>query len=144
MPRLCFWSRVRICPRKCFGARASRNFDAHYENDVRKCARTFRQMNNPIYLLTFVAALGSGLVAGIFFAFSNFVMRALARIPHGIAAMQSINVVVLNGWFFAVFFGTAGCCLALTISSFVRWQNAGLGSAPAGLLLYIIYTCVAI
>src|SRR5438552_18862280 len=77
MPRLCFWSRVRICPRKFFGARSSRNFDAHYENAVRKCARTFRQMNNPIYLLTFVAALGSGLVAGIFFAFSNFVMRAL-------------------------------------------------------------------
>jgi hypothetical protein len=32
-------------------------------------------MNNPIHLLTFVAALGSGLVAGIFFAFSNFVGR---------------------------------------------------------------------
>jgi uncharacterized membrane protein len=55
-------------------------------------------MNNPIYLLTFVAALGSGLVAGIFFAFSNFVMKALARVSpaQGIAAMQSINVVVLN------------------------------------------------
>ena len=30
---------------------------------------------NPIHLLTFIAALGSGLVAGIFFAFSNFVMK---------------------------------------------------------------------
>jgi uncharacterized membrane protein len=49
----------------------------------------------------------------------------LARIPpaQGIAAMQSINVVVLNRWFFAVFFGTAVCCLALAISSFVRWKN---------------------
>src|SRR4029453_8846365 len=64
-------------------------------------------MNNPIYLLTFVVALGSGLVAGIFFAFSNFVMKALARVPaaQGIAAMKSINVVVLNKWFFAVFLG---------------------------------------
>jgi len=102
----------------------------------------FRQMNNPIYLLTFVAALGSGLVAGIFFAFSNFVMRALARIPpaQGIAAMQSINVVVLNRWFFAVFFGTAVCCLALAISSFVRWQKPGAGYLLVGSLLYLIGT----
>ena len=55
-------------------------------------------MNNPIYLLTFAAALGSGIVTGILFAFSNFVMKALARVPlaQGISAMQSINVVVLN------------------------------------------------
>ena len=67
-------------------------------------------MNSPIYLLTFVAAVGSGVVAGIFFAFSNFVMKALARVPpaQGIAAMQSINVVVLNRWFFAVFFWDRG------------------------------------
>jgi uncharacterized protein (TIGR02246 family) len=102
----------------------------------------FRQMNNPIYLLTFVAALGSGLVAGIFFAFSNFVMRALARIPpaQGIAAMQSINVVVLNRWFFAVFFGTAVCCLALAMSSFVRWPKPGAAYLLVGSLLYLIGT----
>src|SRR5205823_12746917 len=117
-------------------------FNAHYENGVGKCARTFRQMNNPIYLLTFVVALGSGLVAGIFFAFSNFVMRALARIPpaQGVAAMQSINVVVLNKWFFAVFFGTAVCCLVLAISSFVRWQKPGAGYLLVGSLLYLIGT----
>jgi len=99
-------------------------------------------MNNPIYLLTFVAALGSGLVAGIFFAFSNFVMKALARVTpaQGIAAMQSINVVVLNRWFFAVFFGTAACCLALAIASFVRWQRPGAGYLLAGSLLYLIGT----
>ncbi len=97
---------------------------------------------NPIHLLTFIAALGSGLVAGIFFAFSNFVMKALARVPpaQGVAAMQSINVVVLNKWFFAVFFGTAVCCLALAITSFVRWQRPGAGYLLAGSLLYLIGT----
>jgi uncharacterized membrane protein len=97
---------------------------------------------NPIHLLTFIAALGSGLVAGIFFAFSNFVMKALARVPpaQGVAAMQSINVVVLNKWFFAVFFGTAVCCLALAIASFVRWQRPGAGYLLAGSLLYLIGT----
>jgi uncharacterized membrane protein len=107
-----------------------------------QCGRTFRQMNNPIYLLTFVVALGSGLVGGIFFAFSNFVMKALARVPpaQGIAAMQSINVVVLNKWFFAVFFGSAVCCLALAITSIVLWQKPGVGYLLIGSLLYLVGT----
>jgi ketosteroid isomerase-like protein len=59
-------------------------------------------MKDPISILTFVAALSCGLVAGIFLAFSNFIMRALGSVPpnSGIAAMQSINVMVLNRWFF--------------------------------------------
>ncbi len=99
-------------------------------------------MNNPIYVLTFVSALGSSLVAGIFFAFSNFVMKALARVPpaQGIEAMQSINVVVLNRWFFALFFGTAVGCLALAVFSFVRWQRPGTGYLLVGSLLYLIGT----
>jgi uncharacterized protein (TIGR02246 family) len=99
-------------------------------------------MKNPSFVLAFVSALGSGLVAGIFFAFSNFVMKALARVPpvQGIAAMQSINVVVLNRWFFVVFFGTAVCCLALAITSFVRWQKPGAGYLLAGSMLYLIGT----
>jgi Predicted integral membrane protein len=93
-------------------------------------------------ILIVVSALRSGLVGGIFFAFSNFVMKALARVPptQGVAAMQSINVVVLNRWFFAVFFGTALCCLALAITSFVRWQKSGAGFLLVGSLLYLIGT----
>ena len=51
-----------------------------------------------LFALTLVSALGCGLVAGIFFAFSAFMMKALSRLPpeEGIAAMQSINVAVLN------------------------------------------------
>ena len=62
-----------------------------------------------IFALEFFAALGTGLMAGFFFAFSDTVMGALRRLPQaaGISAMQSINVVVLNPLFFAVFFGTA-------------------------------------
>ena len=59
--------------------------------------------------LTLLAALGSALMAGTFFAFSNFVMPALGKLPdqQGIAAMQSINQVVLNPIFLTVFTGTA-------------------------------------
>ena len=47
---------------------------------------------------TFLAAIGSGLIAGVFFAFSTFVMRALGRRPptEGMAAMQAINVAVIR------------------------------------------------
>jgi uncharacterized membrane protein/ketosteroid isomerase-like protein len=99
-------------------------------------------MKDPISVLTLVAALGCGLVAGIFFAFSNFVMRALGSVPStsGIAAMQSINVVVLNRWFFAAFFGTAACCLILVIASFVYWQRPGAAYLLLAGLLYLVGT----
>src|SRR5262245_56483306 len=43
--------------------------------------------------LTVIAALGAALSAGVFFAFSTFVMQALRRLPdeQGLAAMQAIN-----------------------------------------------------
>ena len=57
------------------------------------------------FVTLFTAALGTGIVGGIFFAFSSFVMAALARIPaaQGIAAMNSINAVVLNPIFMTPF-----------------------------------------
>jgi uncharacterized membrane protein len=47
-------------------------------------------------LLTFVCAVGSGLVAGFFFAFSVCVMWGLGKLPsaHGVSAMQTINLVL--------------------------------------------------
>ena len=65
--------------------------------------------------LILASAISSALVAGVFYAFSSFVMGALARLDsrEGIAAMQSINVVVINPWFFAAFFG-AGALAAVT------------------------------
>jgi uncharacterized membrane protein len=104
--------------------------------------RLHTRMKNPIFLLTFVSAIGSAVVAGIFFAFSTFIMRALARLPpvQGVAAMQAINVDVLNRWFFAAFFGTAACCLVLAISCFFRWQKPGAVYLLIGGLLYLVGT----
>lgn len=90
-------------------------------------------INHAIVAVTFAAAIGSGLVAGIFFAFSSFVMGALGRIPpeQGINAMQSINVVVINRSFFLAFFGTAALCLALLAGAWFWWGT------PAGRLLLL-------
>ena len=97
---------------------------------------------NLIFILTFVSAIGSGLIAGVFFAFSAFVMKALARLPpaQGIAAMQSINVVVLNRWFFAAFFGTAGACALLAVASLMMWREPDAIYRLSGCALYLVGT----
>lgn len=95
-----------------------------------------------LFALTLVSALGCGLIAGAFFAFSSFVMRALARLPpaQGIAAMQSINVTVINPVFLVVFLGTAATCAVLAVFSLVRWNKPGSGYLLAGSLLYVVGT----
>jgi uncharacterized membrane protein len=91
---------------------------------------------------TLASALGSGLIAGVFFAFSSFVMPALARLPaaQGIASMQSINVVVLNRSFLSVFAGTAGLCLILAVLSLLSWSASGSKLRLVGSALYVIGT----
>ncbi len=92
--------------------------------------------------LVLFAAIGSALSAGIFFAFSTFVIKALAQqpIPQGIATMQSINITVINPWFMTVFFapGVAGICL--TIASFFQWHQSSSVYWLAGSLFYLIGT----
>ena len=91
---------------------------------------------------TFAAALGVGLASGLFFAFSAFVMKALGRLPaeQGIAAMQSINVTVLNPLFGTVFFGTAVLCLVLTVVAFLSRNETGAIYLLVGGLLYLVGT----
>ena len=70
-------------------------------------------------ILVFVAAGGSWLVAGVFFAFSTFVMAALARVSaeRGIPVMQAINATVINPAFMLAFLGTALASAVLAASS---------------------------
>ncbi len=90
--------------------------------------------------LTLISALGSGLVAGIFFAFSTFVMQALARLPAaaGIAAMQSINITVINPAFMTAFMGTGLICLGLVLIAWLRWQLPGSGYVMLGSVIYLL------
>lgn len=88
--------------------------------------------------------LGTGIIGGVFFAFSTFVMRALARMPaaQGIAAMQHINVTVLNPWFLGVFMGTALLCAALAVLAFAKWSPVS-AYVIAAAVLYVAGTFVA-
>jgi uncharacterized membrane protein len=88
---------------------------------------------------TLLAALGSGLIAGAFFAFPAFVLAALARLPArtGIAAMQSIIVAIKNPLFLTVFFVTATLAALLGIAAPLRWSEPGALCLLIGSLLYL-------
>ncbi len=94
-----------------------------------------------MYAATLLTALGCGLVAGVFFAFSTFVMQGLARTsaPHGIAAMQSINIYAVTPAFMTLLFGTGAAVAALAVvaltSSFSSPRSAYIAVAA---LLYIV------
>ncbi|MBE9031035.1 DUF1772 domain-containing protein [filamentous cyanobacterium LEGE 11480] len=92
--------------------------------------------------LIYFAVISSALSAGIFFAFSTFVMRALALQPpaSGIATMQSINVTVFNPWFYSAFFGPAVACVVLAIAALRSWEQPGAFYLLAGGLLYLAGT----
>jgi uncharacterized membrane protein len=90
--------------------------------------------------LALPAALGCGIVGGVFFAFSTFVMAALARLPaaQGIAAMQSINIVVINPRFMGAFLGTGLLCAALLAAIPIVAPHPGAAWLVAGSLLYLL------
>ena len=94
-----------------------------------------------ITIAVILALMGSALIGGVFFAFSSFIMKALARVPseEGIAAMQSINVVVLNPSFLGAFMGTAVISLAVAVLAAKDWGSAS-AFLIAGSLLYIVGT----
>jgi uncharacterized membrane protein len=94
------------------------------------------------FLLIVLCAVGSGLIAGVFYAFSTFVMRALARLParDGIAAMQSINIVVINPMFLGVFMGTALICVATFVLALIRWDVLRSLLEIGGAVSYIVGT----
>ncbi len=93
-------------------------------------------------LALLVSALGCGLMAGFFFAFSICVMKALGAIPpaHGVSAMRSINVAVINPWFLTPFFGMAVLSVLLSIAAVFRWHEPGAAYIAAGGLLYLLGT----
>ena len=99
-------------------------------------------MNSVTTASAVVALLGSSLIAGVFFAFSSFIMKALARMPshEGIAAMQSINIVVLNPWFLGVFMGTTVISILVAALAIKGWAVPSAPFFLGGAALYVVGT----
>ena len=96
--------------------------------------------DNILFILILLTALGCGIMAGVFFIFSNTVMSALGQLepPQGIAAMQSINTVILNPIFFLVFIGTAVISVVLAVSLVWMWSQPGSIYILFGVLFYLV------
>ena len=99
-------------------------------------------MDGPLVALTVIAALGCALNAGVFFAFSAFVMAGLRRLPaaQGIAAMQAINVTAVTPAFMSALFGTALACVAAVIAGISTWGESFAPYLVGGAAAYLAGT----
>jgi len=87
-------------------------------------------------LILILACLGSGLMAGLFVAFSTFLMKALGSLPadEGIRTMQAINTFIVRPSFLIVFLGTA---VLLLVAVYLSLGEQVSGYIIAATLSYI-------
>ena len=87
-----------------------------------------------------VAVLTTGLMAGLFAAFSYAVMPGLGRLGdiEFVAGMQRINVAILNGWFGICFGGAVLFSIAAAVLHLAPDRRSVLPWVLAGLALYLV------
>lgn len=93
--------------------------------------------------LLWFSAVGCGLMAGVYFAFSTFIMTALGRLGRldqaaGIAAMNAINIDIVRSLFMPLFLGTTVAGAALVVMGVLRLSEPGAVSMIAGGGLYVV------
>ena len=90
--------------------------------------------------LLWCCAIGCGLLGGLYFAFSAFIMTALDRIDQaaGISAMNAINVDIVRSLFMPLFFGTTLASAVLAIMALFRWGEPGSASMLVGGVVYVV------
>ncbi len=97
-------------------------------------------MNEYLPLIVAMAITGAGVVTGLLFAFSNFVMRALEDLPleHGMFAMQRINERIINPIFLMFFIGTPVLCLITIVLSAMEPSISRHAYFLAGAVVYLL------
>ncbi|MGY0023220.1 DUF1772 domain-containing protein [Streptomyces sp. cg35] len=97
-------------------------------------------IEGPYFVLVALGALWCGVTAGVFVAFSTFVMRGLGALPpaRGIAAMNAINTAAVNPAFMVVFLGAAVLCAVIAVVTFVLWPDEGTTELLIGCVLYLV------
>ncbi|ODR93504.1 hypothetical protein AUC70_11590 [Methyloceanibacter stevinii] len=97
-------------------------------------------MTELLFVLTLGAALCTALLAGTFFAFSMFFMRALGGLAaeRGIVAMQATVLAIKKPIFLVLFFGTALLCLVLGVTTILAWREVYAHYAFAGAALFLV------
>lgn len=89
--------------------------------------------------LLWFSAIGSGLLAGVHFAFSAFIMGSLGRIgPAGFTAMNAINIDIVRSPFMLLFLATTLSAAALAVLGILRWGESGAVLTMAGGFVYVL------
>lgn len=90
------------------------------------------------------ATLATGLMAGLFAAFSYAVMPGLVRTDDltFVTAMQDINAAILNGWFALCFGGALLLAVAALLLHLGRGRGRPLRWIAAGLVLYVVVLAI--
>jgi len=104
-------------------------------------------LDSAVTLTVAVAALGAGLMAGVYFAFSGFIMRSFDQLGFEQAtnAMNAINRIILRSWFMVVFFGSTLLYLVLSAIALLNADLAGRWLLFATGLIYVVgmFVCTA-
>lgn len=97
-------------------------------------------MQEVITATLWFAAISVGIMAGVYFTFSAFVMQALDAVgrPVGMAAMQSINRIILKSLFLPLFFASSLACLLLAVFGVMIWGSAGAWQMVSAGVLYLV------
>lgn len=92
-----------------------------------------------IAALLWFSAIGCGLMAGLYFAFSAFIMTSLGRIgpAAAIAAMNAINVDIVKSLFMPFYLGTTLTSGVLAVVGLLRWGEPGAFALLAGGVIYV-------
>ena len=91
-------------------------------------------------ILLWFSAVACGLLAGLYFAFSAFIMQALGSIDRaaGVAAMNAINRAIQRSAFMPLFFGSSLSSLALAVIALTSWGAPEALAMLSGGLIYFI------
>ena len=97
-------------------------------------------MSTTLTTTTVLGVLGAGVVGGVFYAFSSFVMPGLQRLPdaQGLAAMKEINVTAEHPAFMIAFMGTTLLCLYLAVRGVMDWNQTSGKLLVAGSALFLV------
>ncbi len=90
--------------------------------------------------LTAATAVGNGIMAGVYFTFSTFVVRALAALGDrdGAAGMVSINRVILSSSFMPLFFATTALNVGLAVHGAFHWSDPSSRLVFFGAVAYVL------
>lgn len=95
-----------------------------------------------------IAAIGAGLMAGVYFAFSGFIMRSLDQLgaTQATDAMNAVNEVILHSWFMVLFFGSTLLYAILTAVAVFDAELTGRWLLFATGLIYVfgMFLCTVV